>query len=130
MSSLSGENLTKRLRSECFKTMLKQDMEWFDKQENNVGSLTTRLAVEAAAVQGAIGPRIGNILMNVANLGVGIVIAFSSSWVISLLVIAFVPISILAGILETKVVTGFASKDKEVIEEAGKVSYFLIYYYY
>lgn len=60
--------------------------------------------------------------MNLANLGVGIVIAFYSSWVISLLVIAFVPISIMAGVLETKLITGFASKDKETIEQAGKVS--------
>ena len=69
MFSISGENMTKRLRQQCFRTMLKQDLEWFDKQENNVGALTTRLAVEAAAVQGATGPRIGTTLMNMANLG-------------------------------------------------------------
>lgn len=121
MFSISGENMTKRIRSECFKSMLKQDLEWFDKEENNVGQLTTRLAVEAAAVQGATGPKIGNILMNIANLGVGIVIAFISSWVISLVIIAFIPLTILSGILKTKLITGYVSKDKEILEEAGKV---------
>lgn len=91
MFAYSGENMTKRLRSECFKTMLKQDLEWFDKQENNVGSLTARLAVETAAIQGATGAKIGNILMNIANLGVGIVLAFYYSWVITLVIIAFIP---------------------------------------
>lgn len=121
MFAISGENMTKRLRAECFKTMLTQDLEWFDKEENNIGALTTRLSVETAAVQGATGPKLGNILMNFANLGVGIVVAFISSWVISLVIIAFIPLTILAGILKTKLLTGYISKDKETIEEAGKV---------
>jgi hypothetical protein len=32
--------------------MLKQDVSWFDNPHNNVGKLCTRLAIEAAAVQG------------------------------------------------------------------------------
>ena len=32
--------------------MLKQEIGWFDDSNNNVGALCTRLAVEAAAVQG------------------------------------------------------------------------------
>jgi ABC-type multidrug transport system fused ATPase/permease subunit len=122
MFAISGENMTKRLRSKCFQTMLKQDLEWFDKEENNIGSLTTRLSVETAAVQGATGPKIGNTLMNMANLGVGIVIAFWSSWVITLVIIAFIPLVVIAGFLQTKLVTGSVSKDKSVLEDSGKVN--------
>lgn len=52
MFGVSGENLTKRLRSMGFKTMLKQEIAWFDNSDNSVGKLCTKLAVEAAAVQG------------------------------------------------------------------------------
>jgi hypothetical protein len=52
MFGISGENLTRRLRSKGFKTMLSQEIGWFDEPDNNIGALTTRLAVEAAAVQG------------------------------------------------------------------------------
>ena len=52
MFGISGENLTKRLRSEGFKAMLSQDIAWYDDPANNVGTLCTRLSVEAAAVQG------------------------------------------------------------------------------
>lgn len=52
MFGFSGENLTKRLRSLCFKALLTQEIGYFDDQNNNVGKLCTRLAVEAAAVQG------------------------------------------------------------------------------
>lgn len=52
MFGLSGENLTKRLRSMAFKAILSQEVGFFDMQENNVGILCTKLATEASAVQG------------------------------------------------------------------------------
>ncbi len=52
MFGVSGENMTKRLRARGFKTMLAQDVGWFDSPDNNVGKLCTRLSIEAAAVQG------------------------------------------------------------------------------
>ena len=52
MFGISGENLTKRLRSKAFKAMLSQDIGYFDKQENNVGILCAKLATEASTVQG------------------------------------------------------------------------------
>jgi hypothetical protein len=54
MFALAGENLTKRLRSSAFRAMLSQEVAWFDEPENNVGSLCTRLSVEAGAVQGVM----------------------------------------------------------------------------
>lgn len=120
--------MTKRLRSQAFKTILTQEVGWFDQPENNVGTLTTKLAVEAAAVQGAMGVRIGTVLMNLANLGVGIILAFVYSWAVTLVILGFIPFLILGGVLQTQMLTGFASKDKEVIEEAGKVCFeFLLF---
>ena len=52
MFGISGENLTQRLRSKAFKTMLTQEVGWFDDKENNIGTLSTKLATETAAVQG------------------------------------------------------------------------------
>lgn len=123
MFALSGENMTKRIRSKCFKAVLSQDLGYFDNPENNVGVLTTRLSTEAAAVQGATGVRIGNVLMNISNLGVGVVLSFYYGWSIALLIIGFVPLLILSGFVQTKVLTGFSSKDKENLEKAGRICY-------
>ncbi|CAF1077153.1 unnamed protein product [Didymodactylos carnosus] len=38
----SGEGLTKRLRTKAFRSILCQEVGWFDKQENNTGALCTR----------------------------------------------------------------------------------------
>ncbi len=52
MFAISGENLTKRIRIKAFKSMLSQEIGWFDDKNNSVGSLSTRLSTEASAVQG------------------------------------------------------------------------------
>jgi hypothetical protein len=54
MFAIAGENLTKRLRSKVFQSMLSQEIAWFDEPDNNVGSICTRLSVEASAVQGVM----------------------------------------------------------------------------
>ncbi|XP_069915961.1 phosphatidylcholine translocator ABCB4 isoform X3 [Oryctolagus cuniculus] len=48
----AGEILTTRLRSMAFRAMLRQDMSWFDDHKNSTGALSTRLATDAAQVQG------------------------------------------------------------------------------
>nr|KAF6417722.1 ATP binding cassette subfamily B member 1 [Rousettus aegyptiacus] len=48
----AGEILTKRLRYMVFRSMLRQDVSWFDNPKNTTGALTTRLANDAAQVKG------------------------------------------------------------------------------
>ncbi|XP_036036689.1 phosphatidylcholine translocator ABCB4 isoform X3 [Onychomys torridus] len=57
----AGEILTTRLRSMAFKAMLRQDMSWFDDYRNSTGALSTRLATDAAQVQGIATEAIENI---------------------------------------------------------------------
>jgi hypothetical protein len=40
---------------------------------------------------------------------------------LTLLILAFVPLMVAGGFLQTRLMTGFASKDKETFEDAGKV---------
>lgn len=117
----SGEALTKRLRLRTFKTLLRQDVAYFDNPKNNTGALCTRLATEASSVQGATGIRIGTMLQNLASLGTGIVLSFVFSWQLTLLVLGFVPLMVAGGFLQSRLMTGFASKNKETYESAGKV---------
>ena len=66
-----------------------------------------------------------------SNLGIGIIVAFVTSWTITLLIIAFVPIMALSSALQTQLVSGYILKEKEILEEAGKVFiYAVIYHFY
>ncbi len=123
--------------------MLSQEVAWFDEPRNNSGTLSARLAVEAGAVQGVnndlifyilqswniqvdfclkvTGIRVSVILQTLANFAIGIGIAFGHNWAIALLVIGFLPLIFASFAIQTKLLTGFSKKDREHLEEVGKV---------
>ncbi|CAF5211687.1 unnamed protein product, partial [Rotaria magnacalcarata] len=81
----SGEALTRRLRSKVFQAILRQDMTFFDREENSIGALCTRLATEASAVQCATGVRFGLIFQHLFAMVAGILLGFAYSWQLTLL---------------------------------------------
>uniref|UniRef100_A0A452RYI7 Bile salt export pump n=1 Tax=Ursus americanus TaxID=9643 RepID=A0A452RYI7_URSAM len=118
----SGELLTKRLRKFGFRAMLGQDIGWFDDLRNSPGALTTRLATDASQVQGAAGSQIGMMVNSFTNITVAMIIAFFFSWKLSLVIMCFFPFLALSGAIQTRMLTGFASQDKDALEIAGQIT--------
>ena len=50
------------------------------------------------------------------------IIAFVYSWMLTLVLIGFVPVFMIAGFLQLRAITGHAGDNKKALEEAGKVS--------
>ncbi|EPY82643.1 ATP-binding cassette, sub-family B (MDR/TAP), member 11-like protein [Camelus ferus] len=118
----SGELLTKRLRKLGFRAMLGQDIGWFDDLRNSPGALTTRLATDASQVQGATGSQIGMMVNSFTNITVAMIIAFFFSWKLSLVIVCFFPFLALSGAVQTRMLMGFATHDKEALEVAGQIT--------
>ena len=57
-----GQRLARRVRSMLLAAILRQDIGWFDKEENNSGQLVSRLSTDAVAIRGAVGDQVGAVL--------------------------------------------------------------------
>jgi ABC-type multidrug transport system fused ATPase/permease subunit len=130
MFACSGEALTKRLRSQTFRAILHQDIAYFDQSNHNTGALCTYLATGASAVKGASGVRLGIMLQNIVTVGAGIFIGFIFSWQLTLLIAAFLPLIIFGAVIQIRLIARFSKKDKELLEDAGKVfiQFFFVYF--
>lgn len=58
-----SERLVHRVRDRAFRTMLRQDVAFFDQDENTAGALTSFLSTETTHVAGLSGTTLGTILM-------------------------------------------------------------------
>ena len=101
-----GEYVSTALRSQLFESLLRREIAYFDKEENSVGALTTRLAEDSRAVTKASGENVAIMLQSLATLLLGLAIAFWASWKIALVVLATFPINIIANVIQMRVITG------------------------
>ena len=122
MFSISGENLTKRLRVMAFRAMLAQEMAWHDKSENNTGSLCARLSNDASKVQGASGSRIGTVLHATCAMLIGIGVGVFYEWRLGLAGTLMFPIMVASVVINQKTVNGANSKERKIFEKSAKVS--------
>ncbi|XP_078084341.1 ATP-dependent translocase ABCB1-like [Mustelus asterias] len=122
MFGKSGEILTMRLRGLSFKTMLHQEIGWFDDHKNTVGVLTTHLATDASQVKGATGTRLGLMTLNISTMGTAIIISFIFGWQLTLVSLACTPFLIGANFITMKSALGHASMDNKSLATAGKIS--------
>ncbi|KAJ8004768.1 hypothetical protein DPEC_G00139710 [Dallia pectoralis] len=118
----SGELLTMRIRKQVFNAILRQEIGWFDDNDNAVGVLTTRLASDASLVKGAAGSSLGLLTYCVCTLTVAILLAFIFCWQLTLLILACVPFLIGANFIQMRAMAGHASKDQGALEQSGKIS--------
>ena len=109
----AGERLTKRLRAATFKAVMRQDATFFDARANTPGRVAARLSADAALVRATTGEAVGVMVQNLVALGVGIGIAFESSWRLTLVLIATVPLMMAAATLETQFFTDSGSQSSK-----------------
>ncbi|KAK6155103.1 hypothetical protein DH2020_009351 [Rehmannia glutinosa] len=106
--SIMGENLTTRVRRMMLAAILRNEVGWFDEEENNSSLLAARLATDAADVKSAIAERISVILQNMTSLLTSFIVAFIVEWRVSLLILGTFPLLVLANFAQQLALKGFA----------------------
>ncbi|KAG5404355.1 hypothetical protein IGI04_010474 [Brassica rapa subsp. trilocularis] len=113
-----GENLTKRVREKMLTAVLKNEMAWFDQEENESARISARLALDANNVRSAIGDRISVIVQNTALMLVACTAGFVLQWRLALVLVAVFPVVVAATVLQKMFMTGF-SGDLEAAHAKG-----------
>ncbi|KAL3636599.1 ABC transporter B member 19 [Castilleja foliolosa] len=106
--SIVGENLTTRVRRMMLAAILRNEVGWFDEEENNSSLLSARLATDAADVKSAIAERISVVLQNMTSLLSSFIVAFIVEWRVSLLILATFPLLVLANFAQQLSLKGFS----------------------
>ncbi|PKA59622.1 ABC transporter B family member 13 [Apostasia shenzhenica] len=105
--TLMGEKLTNRVRLLMFSAILKNEIAWFDRDENSSGSLALSLAADATLVRSAVADRMSTIIQNISLIVIAFVIAFVLSWRMAAVVLATFPLLISASMAEQLFLKGF-----------------------
>ncbi|CAD8071446.1 unnamed protein product [Paramecium primaurelia] len=120
--SIVAENLTMKLRNFTFRKLLRMPIAFFDKPENNAGTLTARLSVDCKTVQSLTSTIIGFKIQNASALICGMAIAFSSSWALTLIVLATAPFRFIGMKLRTKYMGTLSGSHKgDGFKDAGNL---------
>ncbi|KAL5362736.1 P-loop containing nucleoside triphosphate hydrolase protein [Aspergillus floccosus] len=119
--AVCSERLIRRARSEAFRSILRQDITFFDREENSTGALTSFLSTETKHLSGVSGVTLGTILMTSTTLGAAIIIALSLGWKLALVCISVVPILLGCGFYRFYMLAQFQRRSKAAYE--GSASY-------
>ena len=96
----------------CFRTILRQNPAFFDRDEHSTGTLTQMLGQEATAMAGLSGLNLGSILTVLFGLSFGAILAYvhirdfnnriAYGWKLALIAISLLPVLLVTGYLEMR----------------------------
>jgi ATP-binding cassette, subfamily B (MDR/TAP), member 1 len=87
-----SERLIHRARDRAFRAMLRQDISFFDEEENSTGALTSFLSTEATHLAGISGVTLGTLLSVTTTLFSAIIISLAIGWKLALVTMSTIPV--------------------------------------
>ena len=119
--AICSERLIRRARDRAFRTMLRQDIAFFDKEENTAGALTSFLSTETTHLAGMSGTTLGTILVVSTTLIAAMTLSLAIGWALALVCIATIPILLACGFFRFWLLAKFQARAKKAYE--GSASY-------
>ncbi|GFG13172.1 leptomycin B resistance protein pmd1 [Aspergillus udagawae] len=111
--SYATQKLARRVREVCFRSILVQDMAFFDVPGNSPSALSSVLSKSTNDLAGMGGPVLGGILTFISTIIAGIVLALAIGWKLALVCTATIPIVVACGWLRLQVLSTFDSKVRQ-----------------
>ncbi|UKZ80654.1 hypothetical protein TrVFT333_008417 [Trichoderma virens FT-333] len=107
-----SEHLIHRIRDQSFRAFLRQDISFFDREENSAGILTAFLSTEANNIGGLSGSALGTILLTLSTLFSSMIMSLAIGWKLSLVCTATIPVMLACGFFRFYLLLRFQSRAK------------------
>ncbi|CAD6573798.1 MAG: GTPase-activating protein [Alectoria sarmentosa] len=114
-----SERLVHRARDKAFRTMLRQDIAFFDQEENSAGALTSFLSTETTHLAGMSGVTLGTILVVCTTLIAAIALSCAMNYKLALVCTATIPILLACGFLRFWMLARFQDRAKKAYESSA-----------
>ncbi|CAN1353147.1 ABC transporter B family member 11 [Linum perenne] len=105
--AVAGSRLIQRIRSMCFEKVVHTEIGWFDDAEHSSGAIGDSLAMN---------------VQNIATAVAALIIAFTASWQLALVILVLLPLTLINGFTQVKFMKGFSADAKAMYEEASQVA--------
>lgn len=115
----TSERLVYKVRDTAFRTILRQDVEFFDRDENSTGALTSFLSTETTHVAGLSGVTLGSIIVALSTLISCCALSLAIGWKLSLVCIATLPVTISCGFFHFWSLTNYQQRAKAAYESSA-----------
>lgn len=117
---ITSNRITNRIRIEFFKSILRQDVGYFD--THSAAELNTRLFDDVKKISNGIGDKVGVAVQAMIQFIGGIIIGFIYGWKMALVILATTPVLALTGYLFFAVTTKFSKEELDSYAKAGDIA--------
>lgn len=114
---ITGERQAIACRKAYLRSLLKQEIGWFDVINQN--EIASRFSTDTFAFQGAIGEKISTIFMVAATLIAGLIFAFITGWTMTLVLLATFPALAISGTFYVWVIENKDKREQKSYTKAG-----------
>ncbi|KAJ9690880.1 hypothetical protein PVL29_013169 [Vitis rotundifolia] len=117
---ITGERQATRIRGLYLKTILRQDIAFFD-TETTTGEVIGRMSGDTILIQDAMGEKVGKFIKLMSTFIGGFAIAFARGWLLSLVLLSSIPLLVLTGGAMAIYMAKMSSRGQLAYAEAGNV---------
>jgi len=112
-----SERLIHRVRDRSFRTMLRQDVSFFDSRTS--GALTSFLSTQTTHVAGLSGSTLGTLISVTTTLAVALIMSIAIGWKLALVCTATVPVLLATGFLRFHMLAKFQRRAKNAYNQSA-----------
>ncbi|OAL30045.1 hypothetical protein AYO20_08949 [Fonsecaea nubica] len=114
-----SESLVQRARDGAFRRFLRQDIAFFDEDENSTGALTSFLSTETTHLASISGATLGTLISCSSTLIIAVVVALAIGWKLSLVCMCALPVILGTGFVRFWVLAKFSAINQKHYEKSA-----------